>query len=180
MPKKISVVEINENTSYDDVVNHVVEEEKVEETQGEPAEQKEAPVSELTVKPKAKRAPRKKAEAVEEITPPTEPVRMKRTVSHVIEEEPVEEPVAEPAVKPKAKRAPRKKVEVVEEVVAEPVVEEPVAKPKAKRAPRKKAEVVSETAEETRPVEVPAVAPRKSRAAVKLELYEKLALNALP
>ena len=33
MTKKITVVEINENTTYDDVVNHVVEEEKVEETQ---------------------------------------------------------------------------------------------------------------------------------------------------
>ena len=46
MPKKISVVEINENTSYDDVVNRVVEEEKVEEpiqTPEEPTELIEAP-----------------------------------------------------------------------------------------------------------------------------------------
>ncbi len=40
MPKKITVVEINENTTYDDVLNHVIEEEKVEETQAEPAEQR--------------------------------------------------------------------------------------------------------------------------------------------
>ena len=63
------------------------------------------------------------------------------------------------------------KVEVVEESV-----EEPVAKPKAKRAPRKKVENL----EESTPLELPVVAPRKSRAAAKLELYEQLALNALP
>ena len=151
MTKKITVVEINENTTYDDVLNRVVEEEKVEETQAEPAEE-EAPL-EPPAKPKAKRAPRKKIEAVrnsetisknevvEEITPPTGPVRMKRTVSQVVES-----------------------------------VEEPVEKAKAKRAPRKKAEVV----EETKPATLPVVAPRKSRAAAKLGLYEKLALNALP
>ena len=99
MTKKITVVEINENTTYDDVVNHVVEEEKVEETQTEPAEE-EAPL-EPPAKPKAKRAPRKKVEVVEEITPPTGPVRMKRTVSQVVEEEPVEK------VKPKRKNPKR-------------------------------------------------------------------------
>jgi hypothetical protein len=88
---------------------------------------------------------------------------MKRTVSQVVEEEPVE--------KVRPRRKPQKEVEVVEEPV-----EEPVEKAKAKRAPRKKAEVV----EETKPATLPVVAPRKSRAAAKLELYEKLALNALP
>ena len=203
MSKKITVVEINENTTYDDVVNHIVEEEKVEEPQTVPVEEKEASGLEPLIKPKPKRTPRKKvvknSEVEEgEIIPPTEPVRMKRTLSKIAEsvEKPVEVAIEEaivevPIDKPKAKRAPRKKAIVekpVEVAIEESIVEVPIVKPKAKRTPRKKVvnEIVREVVEETKPVrnveavEIPIIAPRKSRAVAKVELYEKLALNALP
>ena len=150
MPRKVKVVNINDDSTYGDVAEAIVENEKAE---NEASEETEAPVAEPP-KPKAraKRVPKPKAVADDT----------------AIEPEPVPEPVVP---KPRAKRAPKAKV-----VELVPVVEEPVVKPKAVRKPR----VVKEELHVQKPVnQVPAFPPRLSRTAAREALYHALASGGL-
>ena len=103
----MKVVNINDDSTYGDVAEAIVENELAE---------NEAPETQEVEPPKpkarAKRVPKPKAVADDT----------------AIEPEPVPEPVVP---KPRAKRAPKAKV-----VELEPEVEEPVVKPKAVRKPR--------------------------------------------
>ena len=152
MPRKVKVVNINENSTYGDVAEAIVENDRVE---NEPP--KESNVEEVKdpepPKPKARAKRVPKPKAVVDNT--------------LIEPEPAPEQV-EP--KPKAKRAP--KVKVVELPV---VVEEPVVKPKAVRKPRvKKEEPVVKPNNQ-----VPPFPPRLSRTAAREALYHSLASSGL-
>ena len=153
MPRKVKVVNINENPTYGDVSEAIQENDRVE---NEPP--KESNVEEVKdpepPKPKAraKRAP--KLLAVVDNT--------------LIEPEPAPEQV-EP--KPKAKRAPKVKV-----VDLPPVVEEPVEKPKAVRKPR----VIKEELHVQKPNnQVPPFPPRLSKTAAREALYHSLASGGL-
>ena len=108
MPRKVKVVNINEESSYGDVAEAIVENEKAENEETEQTENQE--VEPPKPKARAKRVPKPKA---------------------VVDDVPIEiepEPVAP---KPRAKRAPKVKVAELP-----PVVEEPIEKPKAVRKPR--------------------------------------------
>ena len=152
MPRKVKVVNINEDSSYGDVAEAIVENEKVENETPEETETPEAEPEPPKPKVRAKRAPKLKAVAEEVVIEP--------------------EPVPEPEVpKPRAKRAPKAKV-----IELEPVVEEPVVKPKAVRKPR----VVKEELHVQKPNnQVPAFPPRLSRTATREALYHSLASGGL-
>ena len=154
MPRKVKVLNINDDSTYGDVAEAIVENEKVENENLEETE----PQTVEPPKPKAraKRVPKPKAVADDT----------------AIEPEPVPEPVAEPVVpKPRAKRAPKAKV-----IELAPVVEEPVVKPKAVRKPR----VVKEELRVQKPNnQVPAFPPRLSRTAAREALYHSLASGGL-
>ena len=150
MPRKVKVLNINDDSTYGDVAEAIVENELAE---NEASEETEAQTVEPP-KPKAraKRVPKPKAVADDT----------------AIEPEPVPEPVVS---KPRAKRAPKAKV-----VELEPVVEEPVVKPKAVRKPR----VVKEELHVQKPNnQVPAFPPRLSRTAAREALYHSLASGGL-
>ena len=155
MPRKVKVVNINDDSTYGDVAEAIQENEK---TENEASEDTEAPVVEPP-KPKAraKRVPKPKAVADDT----------------AIEPEPVPEPVAELASvpKPRAKRAPKAKV-----IELVPVVEEPVVKPKAVRKPRV---VKEELRAQTPNNQVPPFPPRLSRTAAREALYHSLASGGL-
>ena len=114
MPRKVKVVNINEDSTYGDVAEAIVENE-VAENQETPEETETQTVEPEPPKPKAraKRVPKPKA-VVDDTA---------------IEPESAPEPEVSP--KPRAKRTP--KVKVVE---LPPVVEEPPETPKAVRKPR--------------------------------------------
>ena len=116
MPRKVKVVNINDDSTYGDVAEAIVENELAENEASEETEtQVVEPEPPEPPKPKAraKRVPKPKA-AVDKIS--NDP-------------EPTPEEVAPP--KPRAKRTPKAKV-----IELVPVAEEPVAKPKAVRKPR--------------------------------------------
>ena len=150
MPRKVKVVNINEDSSYGDVAEAIVENELAE---NEAPEETEAPsVDPPKPKARAKRVPKPKAVADDT----------------AIEPEPVPEPVLP---KPRAKRAPKAKA-----VELEPVVEEPVVKPKAVRKPR----AVKEELHVQKPNnQVPPFPPRLSRTAAREALYHSLASGGL-
>ena len=154
MPRKVKVVNINDDSTYGDVAEAIVENEKVENET--PEETEPQTVEPPKPKARAKRVPKPKAVADDT----------------AIEPEPVPEPVAEPVVpKPRAKRAPKAKV-----VELVPVVEEPVVKPKAVRKPR----VVKEELHVQKPNnQVPAFPPRLSRTAAREALHHSLASGGL-
>ena len=155
MPRKAKVMPINEDSTYGDVAEAIVENEKAESQETEP---NEAPVVEPP-KPKAraKRVSKPKAVVADVAVDVDTPVEVETST-----------PVLEP--KPKAKRAPKVKV-----VDLPPVVEESVEKPKAVRKPRvKKEEPVGKTNNQ-----VPPFPPRHSRTAAREALYHSLASGGL-
>ena len=150
MPRKVKVVNINDDSTYGDVAEAIVENEKAENEAPEETDTQE--VEPPKPKARAKRVPKPKA-VVEET---------------VIEPEPAPEQVAP---KPRAKRAPKAKV--VELSVA---VEEPIEKPKAVRKPR----AVKEELHVHQPNnQVPPFPPRLSRTAAREALYHSLASGGL-
>ena len=150
MPRKVKVVNINDDSTYGDVAEAIVENELAE---NEAPEETEAPVVEPP-KPKAraKRVPKPKAVADDT----------------AIEPEPVPEPVVP---KPRAKRAPKAKI-----VELEPVVEEQVVKPKAVRKPRAPKQEMHVQQPNN---QVPPFPPRLSRTAAREALYHSLASGGL-
>ena len=152
MPRKVKVVNINDDSTYGEVAEAIVENEKAENEPSEENKTEEAEPEPPKPKARAKRVPKPKA-VVEDT---------------VIEPEPAPEQVAP---KPRAKRAP--KVKVVE---PPPVVEVPVEKPKAVRKPR----VVKEELHVQKPNnQVPSFPPRLSRTAAREALYHSLASGGL-
>ncbi len=108
MPRKVRLTNINDDSTYGDVAEAIVENEAAESQETEQGETPE--VEPPKPKARAKRVPKPKA---------------------VVDDVPIEiepEPVAP---KPKAKRAPKASV-----VELAPVVEELIEKPKAVRKPR--------------------------------------------
>ena len=153
MPRKVKVVNINDDSTYGDVAEAIVENEKAENEPDEETKTEEVVEPEPT-KPKAraKRVPKPKA-VVADVA---------------IEPEPQPEQVAP---KPRAKRAPKAKV-----VELPPVVEEPVEKQKAVRKPR----VIKEELHVQKPNnQVPPFPPRLSRTAAREALYHSLASGGL-
>ena len=152
MPRKVKVVNINDDSTYGDAAEAIVENEKA----------KNEPAAET------------KTEELGEPDPPKPKARAKRVPKPkavvddtLIEPEPTPEQV-EP--KPKAKRAPKVKV-----VDLPPVVEESVEKPKAVRKPRvKKEEPVEKTNNQ-----VPPFPPRLGRTAAREALYHSIASGGL-
>ena len=150
MPRKVKVVNINDDSTYGDVAEAIVENEKAENEA--PDETEPQTVEPPKPKARAKRVPKPKAVADDT----------------AIEPEPVPEPVVP---KPRAKRAPKAKV-----VELVPVVEEPVVKPKAVRKPRA---VISELHVQKPNNQVPPFPPRLSRTAAREALYHALASGGL-
>ena len=153
MPRKVKVVNINENSTYGEVAEAIVENDRVENEPPEESKTEEV-ISPEPPKPKAraKRVAKPKA-VVEDI---------------VVEPEPAPEQVAAP--KPRAKRAPK-----IKAVELPPIVEELVVKPKAVRKPRvKKEELVVKSNNQ-----VPPFPNRLSRTAAREALYHSLASSGL-
>ena len=152
MPRNVKVVNIHDDSTYGEVAEAIVENEKAENEAPEETETQEAEPEPPKPKARAKRVP--KPEAVVE--------------DAVIEPEPAPEQVAP---KPRAKRAPKAKL-----VELPPVVEEPVVKPKAVRKPR----AVKEELHVQKPNnQVPPFPPRLSRTAAREALYHSLASGGL-
>ena len=150
MPRKTKVVNINDDSTYGEVAEAMLENELAETQEGEQTETPE--VEPPKPKARAKRVPKPKA-VVDDTA---------------IEPESAPEPVVP---KPRAKRAPKAKV-----VELEPVVEEPVVKPKAHRKPR----AVKEELHVQKPNnQVPPFPPRLSRTAAREALYHSLASGGL-
>jgi hypothetical protein len=151
MPRKPRVVNINDDSTYGEVAEAMLENELAETQEGERTETPE--VEPPKPKARAKRVPKPKA-VVDDTA---------------IEPESAPEPEVSP--KPRAKRTP--KVKVVE---LPPVVEEPVVKPKAQRKPR----AVKEELHVQKPNnQVPPFPPRLSRTAAREALYHSLASGGL-
>ena len=150
MPRKTRVVNINDDSTYGEVAEAMLENELAESQEGEQTETPE--VEPPKPKARAKRVPKPKA-VVDDTA---------------IEPESAPEPVVP---KPRAKRAPKAKA-----VELEPVVEEPVVKPKAVRKPR----AVKEELHVQKPNnQVPPFPPRLSRTAAREALYHSLASGGL-
>ena len=151
MTRKVKVVNINEDSTYCDVAEAIVENEVAE---NEAPEETNTPeVQPIKPKARAKRTPKPKA-VVDDTA---------------IEPEPATE--EEPAPKPRAKRTPKAKV-----IELPPTVEEPLVKPKAVRKPR----AVKEEMRVQQPSnQVPPFPPRLSRTAAREALYHSLASGGL-
>ena len=154
MTRKVKVVNINEDSTYCDVAEAIVENE-VAENQETPEETDTQTVEPEPPKPKAraKRVPKPKV-VVDDTA---------------IEPEPATELEAVP--KPRAKRTPKAKV-----IELPPVVEEPVVKPKAvrkTRVPKQEMHVQQPNSQ------VPPFPPRLSRTAAREALYHSLASGGL-
>jgi hypothetical protein len=150
MPRKVKVVNINEESSYGDVAEAIVENEKAESQPSEETQTEEVEPEPPKPKARAKRVPKPKA---------------------VVDDVPIEiepEPVAP---KPRAKRAPKVKVAELP-----PVVEEPIEKPKAVRKPRAPKQEMHVQQPNN---QVPAFPPRLSRTAAREALYHSLASGGL-
>ena len=152
MPRKVKVVKINEDSSYGDVAEAIIETEAAENEA--PEEPKTPEVEPPKPKARAKRVPKPKA-VVDDTA---------------IEPEPATEPEAAPKP-PRAKRTPKAKV-----VELPPVVEEPPVKPKAVRKPRP---VKEELRAQQPNNQVPPFPPRLSRTAAREALYHSLASGGL-
>ena len=151
MPKQIKIVNVNDDSTYTDITDAVVENEK-EENEPEETPQTEEVVEPEQPKPKAraKRVPKPKV-AETEIEPETPPEAV--------------------VPKPRAKRVA--KVKILEQPM---VIEPPVEKPKAVRKPRVKKEEEASTGLK---IVVPGFPPRLSRTAAREALYHSLAASAL-
>ena len=154
MPRKVKVLNINDDSTYGDVAEAIIEMKKAENEP--PGETEPQTVEPPKPKARAKRVPKPKAVADDT----------------AIEPEPVPEPVAEPVVpKPRAQRAAKAKV-----VELEPVVEEPIVKPKAVRKPRAPKQEMHVQQPNN---QVPPFPPRLSRTAAREALYHSLASGGL-
>ena len=159
MPRKVKVVNIHDDSTYGDITEAVVENEKAENKTNE--EDKTQGVGEPEPsKPKAR------AKRV------STPKALERTDTIVDVDTAIEPETSTPVLetKPKPKRAA--KVKIIE---PPSVVEEPVEKPKALRKPRVKKE---EPKQELKIV-VPGFPPRLSRTAAREALYHSLASGGL-
>ena len=152
MPRKVTVVNINDDSTYGDVAEAIVENEKAENEAPEETETQEEEPEPPKPKARAKRVSKPKA-VVDDA---------------VIEPEPAPEQVAP---KPRAKRAPKVKVAELP-----PVVEEPIEKPKAVRKPRAPKQEMHVHQPNN---QVPAFPPRLSRTAAREALYHALASGGL-
>ncbi len=150
MPRKVKLVKINDDSTYGDVAEAILEVEKAENETPDETETQE--VEPPKPKARAKRVPKPKA-VVDDTA---------------VEPEPTPE---EAAPKPRAKRAPKAKL-----IEIPVVVEEPIVKPKAVRKPR----VVKEELHVQQPYsQVPPFPPRLSRTAAREALYHSLASGGL-
>ena len=150
MPRKTKVVNINDDSTYGEVAEAMLENELAETQEGEQTETPE--VEPPKPKARAKRVPKPKA-VVDDTA---------------IEPESAPEPVVP---KPRAKRAPKAKA-----VELEPVVEEPDVKPKAARKPRAPKQEMHVQQPNN---QVPPFPPRLSRTAAREALYHSLASGGL-
>ena len=160
MTRKIKVVNVNDDCTYADITEAVVENEKAE---NEPVEaNKPEEVSEPEPPPK----PKAKAKRV------SKPKALERTDTIVDVDTAIESETATPVLetKPKPKRAA--KVKIVDIPL---VVEEQPEKPKAVRKPRVNKEEVKEELK----IVVPAFPPRLSRTEKREALYHSLASGGL-
>ena len=165
MPKQVKVVNVNDDTTYADIAENIVENDSPETEPIETPKTEEVGEPEPKPKPKARAKRVSKPKAVEsfEVVPPTEI-----------------EPEGEfQVIQSKAKPKRAAKVKVVEPTpVAEtppevpPPPEKAPEKPKLTRKPRVK--------KEEQPITPPTMPARMSRAAKREELYHSLASNALP
>jgi hypothetical protein len=153
MPRKVKVVNINDDSTYGDVAEAIVENELAENEASEETETQVVEPEPPKPKARAKRVPKPKA-AVDKIA--NDP-------------EPTPEEVAPP--KPRAKRTPKAKV-----IELPPVVEEPVVKPKAVRKPRAPKQEMHVQQPNS---QVPPFPPRLSRTAAREALYHSLASGGL-
>ena len=151
MPRKAIIVNINDDSTYGEVAEAIVENELAENEA--PEETKTPEVEPPKPKARAKRTPKPKA-VVDDTA---------------IEPEPATEPEATP--KSRAKRTPKAKV-----VELQPVVEEPVVKPKAVRKPRAPKQEMHVQQPNS---QVPPFPPRLSRTAAREALYHSLASGGL-
>ena len=154
MPRKAKIVNINEESTYGDVAEAIVENE-VAENQETPEETETQTVEPEPPKPKAraKRVPKPKA-VVDDTAIEPEPATEEETVP-----------------KPRAKRTPKAKV-----IELPPAVEEPVVKPKAVRKPRAPKQEMHVQQPNN---QVPPFPPRLSRTAAREALYHSLASGGL-
>ena len=152
MPRKAKIVNINDDSTYGDVAEAIVENEKAENESPEEIETQEVAPEPPKPKARAKRVPKPKA-VVDDTA---------------IEPEPAPEQVAP---KPRAKRAPKVKVAELP-----PVVEEPIEKPKAVRKPRAPKQEMHVQQPNN---QVPPFPPRLSRTAAREALYHSLASGGL-
>ena len=153
MPKKIKIVNVNDDATYTDITDAVVENEKEEN------ESEETALTEEVVEPEQPK-PKARAKRV------AKPKVLERTDTEI-------EPETSPEVivpKPRAKRVA--KVKIIEQPT---VVEPPIEKPKAARKPRVKKEETHQGPK----IVVPDFPPRLSRTAAREALYHSLAANAL-
>ena len=153
MPRKVKVVNINEESSYGDVAEAIVENEKAESQPSEETQTEEVEPEPPKPKARAKRVPKPKA-VVDDT---------------VVEPEPAPEQVV--VLKPRAKRTPKAKV-----IELPPVVEEPVVKLKAVRKPRAPKQDMHVQQPNN---QVPAFPPRLSWTAAREALYHSLASGGL-
>ena len=153
MPRKVKVVNINEDSSYGDVAEAIVENEAAENQAQEETETQAVEPEPPKPKARAKRVPKPKA-VVDDTA---------------VEPEPAPEQVATP--KPRAKRTPKVKVAELP-----PVVEEPVEKPKVVRKPRAPTQEMHVQQPNN---QVPPFPPRLSRTAAREALYHSLASGGL-
>ena len=151
MPRKTRVVNINDDSTYGEVAEAMLENELAETQEGEQTETPE--VEPPKPKARAKRVPKPKA-VVDDTA---------------IEPESAPEPEVSP--KPRAKRTPKAKV-----VELPPVVEEPVVNAKAVRKPRAPKQEMHVQQPNS---QVPPFPPRLSRTAAREELYHALASGGL-
>ena len=153
MPKKIKIVNVNDDDMYTDITDAVVENEKEEN------EPDETPQTEEVVEPEQPK-PKARAKRV------AKPKVLERADTEIEPETPPEVVVP----KPRAKRVA--KVKIVEQPV---LIEPPVEKPKAVRKPRVKKEEVQQGPK----IVVPGFPPRLTRTPTREALYHSLAASAL-
>ena len=165
MPKKAKVVSVNDDTTYNDITEAVVENES--ETVENEIETVEESTPEIVNEPEPLK-PKARAKRV------SKPKVLERTetVDDVEAEPETPPPIVE--VKPKAKRAAKVKI-------SEPplMIEPPVEKPKAVRKPRVSKQTPK--AERTQGLQtvVPPFPSRPNRVAAREALYQSLASSAL-
>ncbi len=160
MPRKVKVVKVNDDATYADITDTVIENEAAEN------ETDETQPTEEVVEPEPQPVAKARATRVSKLKP------LERTDTVVAVDTAMGPETATPVSgpKPKPKRAAR--VKVVERPA---VVEEPVEKPKAVRKPRAKKEEPTQGLQ----IVVPPFPPRLSRTAAREALYHSLASGAL-